>query len=131
MSEETQTLTVGYEAVDAEHELQVKLITALQQAIEKGQETSEIEALFDQLNSYTSAHYMSEQLLMRLYAYPGYQAHVEDHDRIMERINALHQQYAAGEMEATLELGDTIKNLLVDHIKHGDLPMGQYLAQHQ
>lgn len=120
---------VGFESMDAEHRVQLGLVSAFQQALEQRQDKVEVDEILDQLVSYTGAHFASEQLLMRLYAYPHYEAHVQEHDRLIEQITALQQHYQAGGVQAALEAGSTLRNWLMTHTLKTDQALGSFLSQ--
>jgi hemerythrin len=51
--------------VEAEHRVQLDLVRALREALDKGEDRSSTSALLRQLRDYSDAHFLSEQLLMR------------------------------------------------------------------
>lgn len=118
----------GFEPVAAEHKVQLELLSALQHAL--AQEPAQVTAILEQLIAYTNAHFMSEQLLMRLYAYPYYEFHSQDHDRLMEQVQELHGRYRAGDMEALGQAGAVLKDWLLEHIQGLDHGLEDYLRRH-
>ena len=125
----TDNCSVGFEALDSEHAVQIELINALRQAVEQGQKGALIDEILDQLIACTNAHFMSEQLLMRLYAYPFYELHIQEHDHLIEQVQSLQERYRAGDMAMTLQTGSTLREWLLDHIKGLDYGLGAYLSQ--
>jgi hemerythrin len=91
MARTKHTISVGCAALDVEHEMQLGLLNALQRALSKGRRQAVIDDLFTQLIGFTSAHHQAEQLLMRLYDYPDYTAHCEEHERLIAQLNTLHE----------------------------------------
>jgi hemerythrin-like metal-binding protein len=72
---------------------------------------------------------MAEQLLMRLHAYPSYEDHLQEHDRLMEKMQRLQQAQAAGEMALTVTAMDALDEWLVRHTQGSDRKLGQYLLE--
>lgn len=119
----------GHEAMDSEHQVQVGLVAALRQALEKGLEKTAIDTILDRLISYTDAHFMAEQLLMRQYAYPLYEGHVQEHDRLVEKVHELQEKYQSGEIQMTLSVAQSLEQWLLGHIKGTDHALGDYLSK--
>ncbi|NJN46802.1 MAG: hemerythrin family protein [Candidatus Competibacteraceae bacterium] len=116
-------------ALDAEHQVQTGLVMALRQAVEEHRPTSEVDDILDRLTSYTDAHFMAEQLLMRLKAYPYYEAHQLEHDRLMGKVREMEQRYRAGEVQLTLDTADSLKNLLLNHTQGADKALSEHLGK--
>jgi len=121
---------IGCPAMDSEHQVQIGLVTAMGQALEQGCDKAVVDGILEQLSSYTNAHCMAEQLLMRLYAYPHYEAHLQEHDRLAEQILDLQRKYQAGEIQMTLAVIHSLADWLLGHIKGTDEAFGSYLNNH-
>lgn len=125
-------LALGVESIDKEHERQVELVDALTDAIEGGRGAEAAHLVLDELVEFTSIHFMSEELQMRLHAYPGYQAHVAEHNELMSRVVRLRQRLegsgdAALSDDDALGLAGEIRDWLVRHIDAMDRPLARYL----
>lgn len=116
-------------ALDAEHQVQTGLVEALRQAVESQRSSSEVDEILDRLASYTDAHFMAEQLLMRLNAYPAYEAHQQEHDRLMDKLRELEKGYRAGEEQITLAAADELKTMLLGHTHGADNALTEFLTQ--
>ena len=116
-------------ALDAEHQVQTDLVMALHQAVTEQRPASEVSEILDRLTSYTDAHFMAEQLLMRLKSYPYYQAHQQEHDQLIAKVRELEQRYKAGEMQLTLATADSLKDLLLSHTQGADNALTEYLTK--
>lgn len=115
--------------MDAEHKVQIGLIQALERSIEQGRGRSDISSILSQLVEYTNIHFMSEQLLMRLHAYPDIAGHEMEHDHLIEQLRRVEDGFLAGDSEmATSEIA-MLKRLVIDHIKTHDQTFARYLAQ--
>lgn len=132
MSESTSSGVYGvdYEPVDSEHRVQIGLMDALCKALEQEPAEGAIDGILERLVSYTDAHFMAEQLLMRQYSYPMYEAHELEHDRLVEKVHELQRKYRAGEILMTLEVAQSLKAWLLRHIKSTDHALGDFLKQH-
>jgi hemerythrin len=69
---------------------------------------------------YANVHFLSEELLMRLQSYPGYDAHVGEHARLMEEIRGLEREVEQGHREASADLAAAVRDWIVTHIQTED-----------
>jgi len=118
----------GNREMDGEHRVQLGLMTAFREAAGGGRGAAEADEILDQLLDYSKMHFMSEQLLMRLYEYADYEPHQADHDRMLEEMEAMRDSYRRG--DGAFE-GATVDRLIKDmtaHISRTDEPLGQYLG---
>ena len=109
-------LTLGHDDMDHEHRFQVRLAAAVGQAIREGRPSAETDEIIDQLIRFTDLHFNSEQLLMRLYAYP--------------EMRDLRTAHAAGDSAGCLDLVDRATRSLDGHIRDRDRAFGDFLHAH-
>jgi hemerythrin len=122
-------LLTGYGGLDGEHQMQLELLTAFRRAVEDTQECAALDEILDELVDYTKVHFSSEQLLMRLYQYPSYQEHVDDHERTIERLEDLRRAQFAGGKAMALEAADELSERMFAHIRSADRALGHFLAR--
>ena len=117
------------ERFEAEHEVQLELFRALRDAVAAGRERERIRELLDALIEYTSVHFMSEQIVMRLYDYPDYQAHVAEHDRLMAQVEELRRRFQEDGVRDLAELSDNVRDWLRHHMATHDRPWDRFLRR--
>lgn len=116
--------------VAAEHQVQLELLHALQETLVRGdQDRSASAGVLKQLLDYSEAHFLSEQLLMRLYAYPGYEEHVQEHDQLVGVLRDLSVAWTEGEGEASGHLLVQVEDWLLIHMSTTDEALRGYLAE--
>ena len=118
-------------SIDKEHQVQIGMLDALCTLIENDDTQSKIQEMLDQLVSYSEIHFMSEQLLMRNYAYPDYDDHVHDHEAMTEQLNQIKDSYASEQKNMVLNIASEMKNFLIGHINSRDQAFTDYLANMQ
>lgn len=106
--------------VDTEHQVQIGLARALCDALRPAGDLGQVREIFDQLVRYSEVHFMSEQLLMRLCSYPGYEEHVLEHDGMTEMLAAIADRHGAGEQILTLDEAQNMVSSLSRHIADRD-----------
>ena len=112
----TQTAASDARTIDAEHQIQIQLLNELRRVLREGQAGDELR---EQLTDYCRAHFLSEELLMRLHAYPGYDDHVADHEQMIDALEGL----------TAPEQADALASLLLRHIGERDATLHAYLER--
>lgn len=118
---------VDSNSIDNEHRVQTGLLDALYDAVNDKKSASEINQILHQLTSYSELHFMSEELLMRLYAYPDYDDHVNDHEAITEYLNVIEKTVTAGQDSMALKTASDMRQFLVLHISTRDKAFSEFL----
>ena len=116
--------------MEAEHQVQLELVRALKEALGAGEDdpaSGAVPALLRRLVDYSDAHFLSEQLLMRLYAYPAYSDHVLEHDRLIGELRALAESWEKGGGDAGRLLLQ-VEQWLLTHMATTDKALQAYLA---
>ena len=65
---------------------------------------------------------------MRLHAYPEYEAHVAEHDRLLEQVHTVQKTFESGHGPAAHELLVYFRDWLMGHIRTMDRAFGLHLA---
>ena len=105
-------------AVDAEHDVQLQLMEAVEMAVRDARPGEDVSALLDQLISYTEVHFHSEELMMRLYGFPGYEDHRDEHARLVEQVHEMRRTFDVGDRDGLLRLGRSLRDWIDQHM-HG------------
>lgn len=116
---------VGLADVEAEHALQYKLLAEAERLLAAGK-VDDARAAAQQLYSYSEAHFGSEQVIMRLHAYPGYHSHLREHGDLLAALVRL-----VDDIDTTnaLPSAAAIRRWLTAHIHHADQEFLDYLRQ--
>ena len=122
---------VGEKSIDAEHDLQMQLLDSLAQAIQRGGELSPMKYILEQFIEFSDMHFLSEQLVMRLHGYPGYEPHLEEHTRLMKKVREIRANLMRGENEPSLVLVKELRDWLIEHIATEDASFGTFLKTKQ
>jgi len=120
-------LETGVAAIDGEHRLQIELVKALEESLQLRDPRERAEEILKQLLDYTNVHFLAEDLMMRLHAYPGYQAHVQEHEKLAGQLEELQRHFAAGQFAPSRELVAALKHWLAEHIQTMDRGLAAFL----
>jgi len=118
----------GAATMEREHALEIQMVRELQAAIAAG-DSATAGALFERLEEFTNAHFLAEQLLMRLHAYPAYEAHQQEHDRLIGELRDLRRTLEA---EAAGEPATAVARLerwLYAHMQSADSALADFLRR--
>jgi hemerythrin-like metal-binding protein len=109
----------GSETIDAEHGIQLGLVEASLSALSS--EADDASALVEQLFTWTEAHFLYEQLLMRRAAQPQYEGHVQEHNRLLQQLQTIRDRARKTDFaEAVVELRAHEEDL-IEHIRTWDM----------
>ena len=127
-SELDKDLQTGVTEIDREHALELELVRSIRSAL-ADDDPDTVRALLQQLEDVTNAHFLGEQLLMRLHAYPGYEAHQEEHDRLMREFEAIARRLRSDAAEDPAHEADQLERWLKIHMLTSDQALAEYLKQ--
>lgn len=121
-------LETGIASIDGEHRLQIELVKALEEAMALADPRPRGEEILSQLLDFTNVHFLAEDLMMRLHAYPDYQAHVQAHQTLAGQLQDLQRHFASGEFTPSRELVAALKHWLAEHIQTMDRAFAGFLG---
>jgi hemerythrin-like metal-binding protein len=118
----------GIAKMDTEHELQLGLLHAFEEAVRKDDLPS-ARRILEQMVDLAEVHFLAEELLMRLHHYPGFDDHAREHCRLLEELGSIKLAWAAGHLAPTLALAEQLKRSLTDHLQGPDHAQAAYLSR--
>ncbi len=122
-------LGTGVRSIDAEHRLQVSLVNALEELVRQGGDPARASRTLAQLVDFTRVHFLSEELMMRLYAYPHHDAHKLEHGRLTDQVSELQGRVERGEAQSALETIEGLHRWLAGHIRSMDHAFARWCAR--
>lgn len=105
---------------DREHAVQLGLLQALCEAAKQQRDAASIAEILDQLIAYSEAHFVSEELLMRLKSYDDYEDHVDDHIHMMDTLRSIAAAHGAGHFARVAGKGEEALAFIRNHIDTRD-----------
>jgi len=108
------------QSIEGEHRFQIQLINLLNDAVEAGKPKEEISSVLTQLYAYSEAHFMSEELLMRLDSYDEYQSHVDEHQEMVQMLKDMVHNVDNGNLNLLPGKVQSALAFLVNHINTSD-----------
>jgi len=111
----------GVPDVDHEHRELVDLINQLHEQMGGDAEPAEISAFLGEVFARISAHFALEESVMRKHQYDQYIEHKTDHEKLLDDIRDIMDDFEAGKYAAYDEaLSSAVRDWFVDHFRTKD-----------
>lgn len=123
-----ENFNVGIAEVDFEHRELVNLINALHADLLASGDKGSILEFLGEIYARISAHFALEEKVMREHHYDQYQAHKLDHERLLDDIRDLADDYEDAEMFNEAELSRRLTHWFVEHFKYMDARLHKELG---
>lgn len=109
----------GVPEIDSEHVMQIRLLFALEKALQTSNRTAALD-LMSKLDDVSGAHFESEQTLMRLYGYTGVASHERAHAILLGELRRLSKRVASEDPAALPSAAADVRSWLIDHMQTAD-----------
>ena len=123
----TQSLSVGYNAIDEQHIRWIDLINAVYDSLSSGSSRDVLGKVLKDLVDYTVWHFGFENKMMAEYNYPDKESHMKLHRDFIAEIKNLESRYDSGEEIMGVNVLEFLKDWLSDHIMKIDTKLGAFL----
>jgi hemerythrin len=108
--------SVGIARIDTEHQKLIGLVNDLYSAMLEGRGKSVIDKVLHGLADYAQSHFVNEERLMRIHAYPGFEAHKAEHEKLTAQVKHLQEEARSGKSVISMEVMRFLQHWLTDHI---------------
>ena len=83
------TYSIGVPEIDEQHKVLFECIERLEAPQDEQQRGLSMYYVMEQLKDYVRVHFAVEEIVMRLFDYPGLEAHAKEHRAFSARLEAL------------------------------------------
>ena len=128
MGKGSEDIGVGVREIDTEHDLLLGVVRALEKAVDTAPRT-QVEALLQQLSEFTRVHFATEEIMMRLYAYPEFARHQLEHARLVEQIEQVRSEFAQGHVQPTRSFAAALHHWFTDHVRSHDVALARFVRE--
>jgi len=116
-----QDFETGISDVDHEHRELVDLINRLHSELGSDAPDTEISAFLGEVFARISAHFALEESIMRKHSYDQYEDHKSDHEKLLDDIRDIMDDFDAGKYRAYDDaLANAVRDWFVNHFKTRD-----------
>lgn len=123
-----ESMYIGVETIDSQHEKLVFMINELYYAYMEGREKSVLADSITSINEYARTHFATESELMSRHDYPEQNSHLAEHRDFMARSVDFSLAYLHDKEELTAEMLDYLMDWWSRHIKGTDKRLGRFLT---
>lgn len=124
-----QNMSLGHEALDADHKHLIDLMNRLHYMMLAGDEAAAIKSTLDDLLHFVQYHFEREEGLMRRCSYPHREAHKRLHHELAERLRMFQSAYEwSPETFDRAEFYDFVTDWLLVHFLCEDMRIKPYVA---
>jgi hemerythrin len=121
-------LDVGVQEIDSEHDLLLGVVRALEKSVLSSPH-AQVEALLQQLSEFTRVHFATEEIMMRLYAYPEFARHQLEHARLIEQIEQVRSEFAQGHVQPTRSFATALRHWFSEHVRSHDVALARFVRE--
>ena len=120
--------------IDEEHKFLIENINLLHSVVNQEGATLDdsdeaIGRILENLVHYTHTHFVVEEEFMRVYKYPYFKHHKDEHDGFIEKITSLNNDFQEHSLNLSNSLVVFLKDWLTNHILNTDRQLASFLIE--
>ena len=116
-------------SVDLEHRQMIAMINECYAALDQEPEPQAVRDFLGDIHAGIAAHFALEERLMREAAFPGYPAHKEDHEALLDDIRELMDAYAKDPEAGRIQLRERLAAWFGRHFSTFDAQLHEQLGR--
>ena len=118
------SLLLGHAAMDAEHEIFVTLVAAMQGAADH-----ELPALLSALLEHATAHFATENASMAATNFPARDCHVQEHEAVLATLRGVHLRLGRREHGVARAVAAELAVWFPAHVQHLDSALSHWISK--
>jgi hemerythrin len=107
--------SVGVESMDVEHQEMIDLINEIYEQLESDPDADQVEQCLGEIFSTISMHFALEERLMRKNNYAEYPAHKDDHEKLLDQIRDLMDDFESDTAAGAVKLEQGLSDWFAGH----------------
>lgn len=123
------TMNVNIRQIDEQHKKLVAMLNDLHKAMKLKKSNKVMTSIIERLIEYTKSHFATEEKLFAQHGYPQGKQHTEAHKKLTEQVIDIQRKFQSGEIMASSELMNLLKNWLLKHIQGTDMKFASFLRE--
>jgi hemerythrin-like metal-binding protein len=122
-----ENYSVGVAAVDHEHRELIGLVNEAHDRLMRPGAADAVMDFLGEIFARISAHFALEEQIMRVRNYDQYDAHKADHERLLDEIRDMMDDYEDGELFSEALLAQQLQTWFAGHFRTHDARLHRYL----
>ncbi|MDH3979231.1 MAG: bacteriohemerythrin [Gammaproteobacteria bacterium] len=128
MIEWKDEFSVGIPDVDHEHQQLIGLINELHNAMSGKNAAMTVTDFLGEIHAHVAAHFALEEKIMREKKYDQYEDHKRDHERLLDEISDIMDDYEENAFYSDEVFTSTLEHWFSDHFKTRDARLHKHLG---
>lgn len=124
-------LSVGIDEIDNQHKQFIDMINELHLAMKSGKSAVVLPAILTKLSDYAVFHFSHEEKVLQSYNFPELLTHKMIHDKFTKEIKKLFEDLASKKTLLSIDIMNSLKDWLVQHIMGQDKKYSEFIKKHQ
>ncbi len=121
------SFNIDIKELDQQHQLLVKLLNELYDAMSAGKEKEELGTLLSRISAFAAMHFAKEEHYFDTFGYPHSDKHKQEHIGFERKLSDFEDDFKAGRANLSKEILAFLFNWLVAHIKGSDRTYAPFL----
>lgn len=123
------TMSVSVAEIDNQHKKLVAMINELNDAMAKGKGKEAIGKIINELITYATTHFATEEKYFDMFKYPGALVHKKEHADFVKKVGEFQDGFSKGSLSLTIEVMRFLKDWLTKHILGSDKKYGPFFNE--
>ncbi|MBI4664919.1 MAG: hemerythrin family protein [Nitrospinae bacterium] len=124
-----ESYSVGVRKFDDQHKKLFSLCDQLNNSVKEGKGRAVLGDILDELQEYTSKHFLAEEIDMLSQGYPDYETHKAEHDKLRLQVREFYNNYYSGNMVLSENVMDFLSDWLKLHIAKTDKKYAPFFSR--
>ena len=125
----SEKMSVGVASLDRQHQGLIEMLNTLHSEMLAGRGKDVLGPILAKLIQYTQSHFVHEEGLFRMHAYPWAAEHKKEHDGFVGKAKELDADFKSGKAALTGELMTFLRDWLTKHILGVDMQYEAFFVQ--
>lgn len=114
------SFNLNIKELDQQHQLLVKLLNELYDAMNTGKEKEVLGTLLSKISTFAAMHFAKEEHYFDTFGYPQTEKHKQEHIDFEQRLSDFEDGFKAGQANLSKKVMAFLSNWLMAHIKGSD-----------